>query len=124
MLQRESRMRVADNTGAREVLIIQVTGGSSHRYAHVGDIVKVVVKDSIPGASVKKSSVAFAVVVRCSHPTKRSDGSTIRSSDNACVIIKEKDNLDPRGTRVTGAVFREIRDRGFTKIASLATEVL
>jgi large subunit ribosomal protein L14 len=116
MIQQETRLKVADNSGARELLCIHVQGGSRHPYALVGDII---------GAAVKKGQVVKAVVVRCAQPMKRADGSTIKFDDNACVIIKgEKDNLDPRGTRVFGPVCRELRDRGFLKIASLAPEVL
>jgi large subunit ribosomal protein L14 len=111
VIQQETRLKVADNSGARELLVIHISGGSRHAYAHVGDIVVGTVKSAIPGAAVKKGQVVKAVVVR--------------SDDNACVIIKgEKDNLDPRGTRVFGPVMRELRDRGFLKIASLAPEVL
>jgi large subunit ribosomal protein L14 len=105
--------------------VIHVTGGSRHVYAHVGDVVVGTVKSAIPGAAVKKGQVVKAVVVRTSAPIRRTDGSVVRCDDNACVIIKgEKDNLDPRGTRVFGPVMRELRDRGFLKIASLAPEVL
>ena len=124
MIQQETRLKVADNSGARELLCIHVSGGSRHKYAYVGDIIVGTVKSAIPGAAVKKGQVVKAVVVRtarrCAAPTARSS-----SDDNACVIIKgEKDNLDPRGTRVFGPVCRELRDRGFLKIASLAPEVL
>jgi large subunit ribosomal protein L14 len=102
-----------------------VQGGSRHPYAYVGDIIVGTVKSAIPGAAVKKGQVVKAVIVRCSHPMTRPDGSIIKFDENACVIIKgEKDNLDPRGTRVFGPVCRELRDRGFLKIASLAPEVL
>ena len=105
--------------------MIHVTGGGRHVYAHVGDIVVGTVKAAIPGAAVKKGQVVKAVIVRTSAPIRRQDGSVVRCDDNACVIIKgEKDNLDPRGTRVFGPVMRELRDRGFLKIASLAPEVL
>jgi large subunit ribosomal protein L14 len=125
MLQQESRLKVADNSGARELLIIHVQNGSRHKYAYVGDIVVGAVKSAIPGAAVKKGQVVKAVIVRCSFPVVRPDGSVIKFDENACVIIKgEKGNLDPRGTRVFGPVCRELRDRGFTKIASLAPEVL
>ena len=122
MIQQETRLKVADNSGARELLCIHVAGGSRHPYAHVGDIIVGTVKSAIPGAAVKKGQVVKAVVVRCSQPMRRPDGSIIKFDDNACVIIK--DNLDPRGTRVFGPVCRELRDRGFLKIASLAPEVL
>jgi large subunit ribosomal protein L14 len=125
MLQQESRLKVADNSGARELLVIHISGGSRHKYAYVGDIVVGTVKSAIPGAAVKKGQVVKAVIVRCAFPMVRPDGSVIKFDENACVIIKgEKGNLDPRGTRVFGPVCRELRDRGFTKIASLAPEVL
>jgi len=125
MIQQETRLKVADNSGARELLVIHISGGHRHNYAHVGDIVVGTVKRAIPGAAVKKGQVVKAVIVRTSAPIRRADGSVVRSDDNACVIIKgEKDNLDPRGTRVFGPVMRELRDRGFLKIASLAPEVL
>ena len=125
MIQQESRLRVADNSGAREVLCIRVLGGSRRRYASIGDVFVATVKDAIPGAAVKKGQVVKAVIVRTSAPLRRPDGSVIRFDENACVIIKgEKDNLDPRGTRVFGPVCRELRDRGFLKIASLAPDVL
>ncbi len=125
MIQQETRLKVADNSGARELLVIHISGGGRHVYAHVGDIIVGTVKSAIPGAAVKKGQVVKAVVVRTSAPMRRVDGSVVRCDDNACVIIKgEKDNLDPRGTRVFGPVMRELRDRGFLKIASLAPEVL
>ncbi len=126
MIQQETRLKVADNSGARELLCIHVSGGShAIQYAHVGDIIVGTVKSAIPGAAVKKGQVVKAVVVRTVAPMRRPDGSVIKFDDNACVIIKgEKDNLDPRGTRVFGPVCRELRDRGFLKIASLAPEVL
>jgi large subunit ribosomal protein L14 len=125
MLQQESRMKVADNSGARELLIIHVEGGSRHPYAYVGDIVVGTVKSAIPGAAVKKGQVVKAVVVRCKRPMRRADGQVVACDENACVIIKgEKGNLDPRGTRVFGPVYRELRDKGFLKIASLAPEVI
>ena len=125
MIQQETRLKVADNSGARELLVIHITGGSRHPFAHVGDIVVGTVKSAIPGAAVKTGQVVKAVIVRIAQPLRRSDGSTIRFDENACVILRgEKDNLDPRGTRVFGPVCRELRDRGFLKIASLAPEVL
>jgi len=125
MIQQETRLKVADNSGAREVLCIHIQGGSRHKYAHVGDVIVGTVKAAIPGAAVKKGQIVKAVVVRTAAPIRRPDGSTIRFDDNACVLIKgEKDNLEPRGTRVFGPVCRELRDRGFLKIASLAPEVL
>ena len=125
MVRQESRLKVADNSGARELLVIHVKGGSRHDYAYVGDLVVGTVKDAISGAAVKRGQVVTAVIVRCSFPMQRPDGSVIKFDENACVIIKgEKGNLDPRGTRVFGPVCRELRDLGFTKIASLAPEVL
>ena len=124
MIQQETRLKVADNSGARELLCIHVSGGSRHPYAHVGDIIVGTVKSAIPGAAVKKGQVVQAVVVRTSSPIRRPDGSVVRCDDNACVILKDKESVDPRGTRVFGPVMRELRDRGFLKIASLAPEVL
>jgi large subunit ribosomal protein L14 len=125
MIQQETRLKVADNSGARELLCIHIQGGSRHVYAHVGDIIVGAVKSAIPGAAVKKGQVVKAVVVRTAAPIKRPDGSVIRFDENACVILKgDKENLEPRGTRVFGPVCRELRDRGFLKIASLAPEVL
>jgi len=125
VIQQETRLKVADNSGARELLVIHISGGGRHVYAHVGDVIVGTVKSAIPGAAVKKGQVVKAVVVRTSAPIRRVDGSVVRCDDNACVIIKgEKDNLDPRGTRVFGPVMRELRERGFLKIASLAPEVL
>jgi large subunit ribosomal protein L14 len=115
VIQQETRLKVADNSGARELLCIHVSGGSRHQYAFVGDIIVGTVKSAIPGAAVKKGQVVKAVVVRTSQPMRRPDGSVIKF---------DKDNLDPRGTRVFGPVCRELRDRGFLKIASLAPEVL
>ena len=125
MIQMRSILDVADNSGARKIAVINPIGGSTGRYARLGDIVTASVKEATPEGTVKKGQVVKAVVVRMATPMRRSDGSTIRFDDNACVIIKgEKDNLDPRGTRVFGPVCRELRDRGFLKIASLAPEVL
>jgi len=125
MVGQEARLKVADNSGAREILIIHVVGGSRRKYAYVGDIVVGTVKEAIPGAAVKRGQVVKAVVVRCSFPMQREDGSVIKFDDNACVIIKgEKGNLDPRGTRVFGVIPQEVKRRGFTKIASLAQEVI
>jgi large subunit ribosomal protein L14 len=125
VIQQETRLKVADNSGARELLCIHVTGGSRHPVAHVGDIIVGTVKSAIPGAAVKKGQVVKAVIVRTAAPVKRPDGSVIRFDENACVLIKgEKENLEPRATRVFGPVCRELRDRGFLKIASLAPEVL
>ena len=122
MIQQESRLRVADNSGAREVLVIKVLGGTRRRYASVGDIFVATVKDAIPGAAVKKGDVVKCVVVRTKKERRRPDGSYIRFDDNAAVIIKN-DN-EPRGTRIFGPVGRELRDKRFMKIVSLAPEVL
>lgn len=122
MIQQESRLKVADNTGARELLCIRVLGGSSRRYAGVGDVIVGTVKDANPGGSVKKGEVVRAVVVRTKKSSRRSDGSYIRFDDNACVIIDT--NRQPRGTRIFGPVARELRDHRFMRIVSLAPEVL
>lgn len=122
MLQQESRMKVADNSGAKEVLIIRVLGGTRRRYARVGDIVVVTVKQANPTGNVKKKSVVKAVVVRTRDQIQRKDGSTIAFDDNACVIIN--DDKTPKATRVFGPVPRELRDLGYAKIISLAPEVL
>ena len=122
MIQQESRLRVADNTGAKELLCIRVMGGSTRRYASIGDIIVATVKDATPGGVVKKGDVVKAVVVRTAKEIRRKDGSYIRFDENAAVIIK--DDKTPRGTRIFGPVARELRDKQFTKIASLAPEVL
>ncbi|HWD07530.1 MAG TPA: 50S ribosomal protein L14 [Actinomycetota bacterium] len=122
MIQQESRLKVADNTGAREVLCIKVLGGSSRRYAAVGDIIVCAVKDALPNQQVKKGDVVKAVIVRTAKEKRRPDGSYIRFDDNACVIINDQNN--PRGTRVFGPVARELREKRFMKIISLAPEVL
>ena len=122
MVQQESRLRVADNTGAKELLCIRVMGGSLRRYACIGDTIVASVKDAIPGGQVKKGEVVKAVVVRSVKSTRRKDGSYIKFDENAAVIIK--DDLTPRGTRIFGPVARELRDHGFMKIVSLAPEVL
>jgi large subunit ribosomal protein L14 len=122
MIQAESRLRVADNTGARELLCIRVLGGTQRRYASIGDIIVCSVKDAIPGGQVKKGDVVKAVIVRTVKENRRNDGSYIRFDENAAVIIKE-DN-EPRGTRIFGPVARELRDKRFMKIISLAPEVL
>lgn len=122
MVQAESRLRVADNSGARDILCIKVLGGSRRRYAGVGDIITASVKVANPGANVKKKEVVRAVVVRTTQPTKRVDGSSIRFDDNAAVIIDK--NGQPRGTRIFGPVARELREAGYMKIVSLAPEVL
>ena len=122
MIQQESRLRVADNTGAKEVLVIRVLGGSSRRYGSLGDTVVATVKDATPGGSVKKGEVVKAVVVRTKKENRRADGTYIRFDDNACVIIN--DQQQPRGTRIFGPVGRELRDKKFMRIVSLAPEVL
>jgi len=122
VIQQESRLKVADNTGAREVLVIKVLGGSQRRYARVGDIVVAAVKDALPNQQVKKGDVVKAVVVRTAKEKRRPDGSYIRFDDNAVVLINEQNN--PRGTRVFGPVARELREKRFMKIISLAPEVL
>ena len=122
MIQQESRLKVADNTGAREVLVIKVLGGSSRRYAAVGDIIVATVKDALPNQQVRKGDVVKAVVVRTAKEKRRPDGSYMRFDDNAVVIINDQNN--PRGTRVFGPVARELREKHFMKIISLAPEVL
>ena len=122
MIQQETRLRVADNSGAKELLCIRVLGGSTRRYASVGDIIVAAVKQATPGAAVKKGDVVKAVVVRTKNRIRRPDGSYIRFDDNAAVIIRE--DLNPRGTRIFGPVARELREREFMKIVSLAPEVL
>lgn len=122
MIQQESRLKVADNTGAKELLCIRVTGGSVRRYANIGDVITATVKDAVPGGMVKKGDVVKAVVVRTVRGVHRKDGSSIRFDENAAVIIK--DDLTPKGTRIFGPVARELRDRQFMKIVSLAPEVL
>ncbi len=122
MIQQETRMKVADNSGAKEVLTIKVLGGSKRKYARVGDQVVVTVKKAIPGAAVKKGDVCKAVVVRTVSKTHRNDGSYISFDENACVIVKE--DKGPRGTRIFGPVARELRDKGYSRIVSLAPEVL
>lgn len=122
MLQTESRLRVADNTGAKEVLVIRVLGGTRKRYASIGDKIVVAIKDATPNGSVKKGQVAKAVVVRTKKEIRRKDGSYIRFDDNACVLLDAVDQM--RGTRVFGPVARELREKQFMKIVSLAPEVL
>ena len=122
MIQQESRLKVADNTGAKEILTIRVLGGSGRRYAGIGDTIVATVKDAIPGGNVKKGEVVKAVIVRTRKETRRPDGSYIRFDENAAVIIKEDKN--PRGTRIFGPVARELRDKDYLKILSLAPEVL
>ena len=122
MIQQESRVKVADNTGAKEILCIRVLGGSSRRYAGIGDVIVATVKDAIPGGNVKRGEVVKAVIVRTVKERRRADGSYIKFDENAAVIIKP-DN-DPRGTRIFGPVGRELREKRFMKIVSLAPEVL
>jgi large subunit ribosomal protein L14 len=122
MLQQESRVKVADNTGAKELLTIRVLGGSGRRYAGLGDVIVATVKDAIPGGNVKKGDVVKAVIVRVNKQTRRPDGSYIKFDENAAVILKA--DGDPRGTRIFGPVGRELRDKKFMKIISLAPEVI
>jgi large subunit ribosomal protein L14 len=122
MIQQETRLKVADNSGAREVLCIRVLGGSSRRYAGLGDIIVGTVKDAIPGGGVKKGDIVKGVVVRTRKESRRKDGTYIRFDDNACVIIN--DQQQPRGTRIFGPVGRELRDKKFMRIVSMAPEVL
>ncbi|MBQ4424689.1 MAG: 50S ribosomal protein L14 [Lachnospiraceae bacterium] len=122
MIQQESRLKVADNTGAKELLCIRVMGGSVRRYANIGDVIVATVKDAAPNGMVKKGDVVKAVVVRTKHGARRKDGSYIKFDENAAVIIRE--DKTPRGTRIFGPVARELRDRQFMKIVSLAPEVL
>ena len=122
MIQQESRVRVADNTGAKEILCIRVLGGSGRRYAGVGDVIVATVKDAIPGGGIKKGEVVKCVVVRTKKERRRPDGSYIRFDENAAVLINDQNQ--PRGTRIFGPVGRELRDRKFMRIVSLAPEVL
>jgi large subunit ribosomal protein L14 len=122
VIQQESRLKVADNTGAKEILTIRVLGGSGRRYAGIGDVIVATVKDAIPGGNVKKGDVVKAVVVRTVKERRRQDGSYIRFDENAAVILRN--DGDPRGTRIFGPVGRELRDKKFMKIISLAPEVL
>ena len=122
MIQMQTRLAVADNTGARELMCIKVLGGSRRRFARIGDIVVCSVKSVIAGSDFKKGAVVKAVIVRCKQPTRRADGSYVRFDGNAAVIIDNEQN--PRGTRSFGAVARELRDRNFMKIVSLASEVV
>ena len=122
MVQQESRLKVADNTGAKELLVIRVMGGSTRRYANIGDVIVATVKDATPGGVVKKGDVVKAVVVRSVKGARRKDGSYIKFDENAAVIIK--DDKTPRGTRIFGPVARELREKQFMKIVSLAPEVL
>ena len=122
MIQQESRLKIADNTGAKEILTIRVLGGSGRRYAGLGDVIVATVKDAIPGGNVKKGDVVKAVIVRTKKETRRADGSYIKFDENAAVILKP--DGDPRGTRIFGPVGRELRDKKFMKIISLAPEVI
>jgi len=123
MIQQESRLKVADNSGAREILVIQVVGGTRRRYGGIGDIVVGTVKKAVPNSNVKKSSIVKAVIVRTKKEVRREDGSYIRFDDNAAVLL-DAEGKNPVGTRVFGPVARELRERGFSRILSLAPEVL
>lgn len=123
MIQQESRLKVADNTGARELLVIHVLGGSTRKVGAIGDVVVATVKSATPQGSVKKSEVVRAVIVRCTKEWRREDGSYIRFDDNAAVIL-DADGSNPRGSRIFGPVARELREKGYMKIVSLAPEVL
>ena len=122
MIQQESRLNVADNSGAREVLVIRVLGGTKRRYAHIGDTVVVTIKDALPAGQAKKGTVSKAVVVRTRKETRRKDGSYIRFDENAVVLLNAQG--EPRGTRIFGPVARELRERQYMKIVSLAPEVI
>lgn len=122
MIQMQTRLNVADNTGAKELMCVKVLGGSRRRWAHLGDVVVCSVKSVLPGSDFKKGAVVRAVIVRTKQPTRREDGSYVRFDSNAAVIIDNEQN--PRGTRIFGAVARELRDRNFMKIVSLASEVV
>ena len=123
MIQHESKLKVADNTGARELTVIHVMGGSTRHYGAIGDIVVAAVHSATPQGSVKKSEIVKAVIVRCTKEWRRDDGSTIRFDDNAAVIL-DTDGQNPKGSRIFGPVARELREKGFMKIVSLAPEVL
>lgn len=123
MIQQESRIKVADNSGARELLVIHVLGGSTRKYGRVGDVVVATVKQAAPQGAVKKSEVVKAVIVRCAKEWRREDGSYIRFDDNAAVVL-DSDGQNPKGSRIFGPVARELREKGFMKIVSLAPEVL
>ena len=122
MIQMQSRLDVADNSGAREVMCIKVLGGTRRRYASIGDVIICSVKSVIPGSEIKKKAVVRAVIVRTAQPNRRSDGSYVRFDSNAVVLVDKDDN--PRGTRIFGAVARELREKSYTKIVSLASEVV
>jgi len=123
MIQQETRLKVADNTGARELLVIHIMGGSTRQFGFVGDVVVATVKSAAPQGSVKKSDIVKAVIVRCAKEWRREDGSSIRFDDNAAVIL-DNDGQNPKGTRIFGPVARELREKGFMKIVSLAPEVI
>lgn len=123
MLQLRSIVHVADNTGAKKVMMIGLPRRGNRRYAYVGDVINVTVKEALPYASVKQGDILQAVIVRTKKEKKRKDGSYIRFDENACVILLEKDNKDPKGTRVFGPIAKEVKDAGFVKIASLAEEI-
>ena len=123
MIQHESRLKIADNTGAREILVIHVMGGSTRRYGRIGDIVVGAVQSATPQGSIKKSEIVKAVIVRCTKEWRREDGSYIRFDDNAAVIL-DADGQNPKGSSIFGPVARELREKGFMKIVSLAPEVL
>lgn len=122
MIQMQTKLDVADNTGAKSIMCIKVLGGSRRRYAHVGDIIRGTVKQALPGSAIKKGDLVKAVIVRSAHPVRRDDGSYVRFDKNACVIIDDDSN--PKGTRIFGAVARELRAKDFMKIVSLASEVV
>ena len=122
MIQMQTMLKVADNTGAREIMCITVLGGSGRKYAQIGDVVSASVKKAIPNAATKKGDIVRAIIVRQKYPYRRNDGSFIRFDENAAVILTEKNN--PKGTRIFGPVARELRDKNYTKIISLAPEVL
>ena len=124
MIQQQTYLKVADNTGAKELMCIRVLGGTGRRYANIGDVVVASVKKAAPGGVVKKGDVVKAVVVRTKHGARRSDGSYVKFDQNAAVIIKDKEDKNPVGTRIFGPVARELREKGFMKIVSLAPEVL
>ena len=124
MIQTETRLRVADNSGAKELLCIRILGGTGRKYANIGDIIVCAVKDATPGGVVKKGDVVKAVVVRTKTGARRNDGSYVKFDQNAAVIIKDRDDKNPVGTRIFGPVARELRNDGFMKIVSLAPEVL
>lgn len=123
MIQQESKVKIADNTGGRELLVIRVLGGSKRRYGRIGDLIVGTIKSAVPHSTVSKSEIVRAVIVRTAKEYRREDGSYIRFDDNAAVVL-DADGVNPRGTRIFGPVARELREKGFTKIVSLAPEVL